>query len=167
MRASLFKNYYYLIISMQNRFGKHDAIIQALRNKGYKATPQRIAICQTALNSTQHPNAQKVYHEVKKLHPTLSLATVYKTLQILTEIGLIQELNFPQEQARFDPHLKPHINLVCLQCGNIQDIDDPTIKELVTKTAKKANFTPTQQRIDIYGTCKKCQHKTKQPKQSS
>jgi Fur family peroxide stress response transcriptional regulator len=85
-------------------------IIETLRKNGYKATTQRIAICRFALHSRDHPTAQRIYSEVRKVHPTVSLATVYKTLQILTEHGLIQELDFPQSQARFDSYVKPHIN---------------------------------------------------------
>ncbi len=132
------------------------AAIEALRNKGYKATPQRIAICRFTLNSRKHPSAQQVYDEVKKIHPTVSLATVYKTLQVLKELDLVQELNFPQAQARFDSYMKPHINLICLQCGSIIDLDDLTAEEVTKKVAAATKFKPNGQRIDVYGTCQKC-----------
>src|SRR3990172_9550539 len=106
-------------------------IIQALRSKGYKATPQRIAICRFALSSKEHPSAQKVYSEVKKLHTTVSLSTVYNTLQVLKELGMLQELSSSLSQTRFDPNVKLHINLVCLQCGTIRDLDDPLERELI------------------------------------
>ena len=141
---------------------KPDApIIQALRGKGYKATPQRIAICRFALSSREHPSVQRIYKEVKEIHPTVSLATVYKTLQILTELGLIQELDFPKTQARFDSYVEPHINLVCLRCGSIRDIDDPAAREMVARIAAKAEFTRKGQRLDIYGVCKTCRSRTK------
>jgi len=135
------------------------SIIQALRSKGYKATPQRIAICKFALFSREHPSVQRIYREVRKTHPTVSLATVYKTLQILKESGLVQELDFPQNQTRFDAYLKPHINLVCLQCGNIQDLDNPVAQELVKRVTAVTKFIPTSQRLDAYGICEKCSGK--------
>lgn len=144
---------------MQDSLKSASSVIQALRSKGYKATPQRIAICKTALDSREHPSVQKIYREVKKTHPTVSLATVYKTLQVLKEIGWVQELNFPQEQTRFDPYMEPHINLVCLQCENIQDVDDAAAKEVVRKVTNEANFAPTAQRLDVYGLCEKCAKK--------
>jgi Fur family peroxide stress response transcriptional regulator len=141
---------------------KSDAlIIETLRKKGYKATTQRITICRFTLHSRDHPSAQRIYDEVKKVHPTVSLATVYKTLQILREQGLIQELDLPESQARFDSYVEPHINLVCLQCGNIQDFDDRAAREMVERVTAKAEFTQTGQRIDIYGICKTCRGKTK------
>jgi len=132
------------------------AAIEALRKKGYKATPQRIAICRFALHSRDHPTARRIYNEVKKVHPTVSLATVYKTLQVLEELDLIQELNFSKGQARFDSYMKPLINLFCLQCGNIKDLDDPTTREIVERVAATTKFTATGQRLDVYGICQKC-----------
>jgi Fur family peroxide stress response transcriptional regulator len=130
--------------------------IEALRNKGYKATPQRIAICRIALNSRTHPSAQEVYTKVKKIHPTVSLATVYKTLEVLADLELVQEINFPRGQARFDSYMNPHINLICLKCGSITDLDDITVKEITKRVAAVTKFKPTGQRMDVYGICQKC-----------
>jgi Fur family peroxide stress response transcriptional regulator len=136
-------------------------IIETLRKKGYKATPQRIAICRFALQNRDHPTAQKIYDEVKKVHPTVSLATVYKTLRILKKHALIQELDFPEGQARFDSYVQPHLNLICTRCGNIQDLDDPATRETIIRIAAKAEFTHTGQRLDIYCICKTCQSNPK------
>jgi len=130
--------------------------IEALRSKGYKATPQRIAICRIALKSKSHPSAQQVYDEVKKVHPTVSLATVYKTLEVLRDLDLVQEINFPKGQARFDPNMNPHINLICSKCGHITDLDDITVEEITRKVAAATKFMPTGQRMDVYGICIKC-----------
>jgi Fur family peroxide stress response transcriptional regulator len=130
--------------------------IEALRSKGYKATPQRIAICRIALNSRAHPSAQQVYAEVKKIHPTVSLATVYKTLEVLRDLKLVQEINLPKGQARFDSYMNPHINLICLKCGDIKDLDDMTIGEITRKVEAATKFKPTGQRMDVYGICQKC-----------
>jgi Fur family peroxide stress response transcriptional regulator len=141
---------------MNNSQKSDAAAIEALRNKGYKATPQRIAICRIAIHSREHPSAQSIYAEVKKVHPTVSLATVYKTLQVLRELNLIQELSFPTGQARFDSYMKPHVNLVCLQCGSIIDLDDLTTGDFVKRVAAATKFKPNGQRIDVYGICQKC-----------
>jgi len=138
-------------------YSKSDAsAIEALRKKGYKATPQRIAICRIILNSRTHPSAQQVYEEVKKIHSTVSLATVYKTLEVLRDLDLIQEINFPKGQARFDSYMNPHINLVCLKCGSITDLDDATVKEITRKVIASTKFKPTGQRVDVNGICQKC-----------
>lgn len=140
-------------------YPKSDAsAIEALRSKGYKATPQRIAICRIALSSRTHPSAQQVYGEVKKIFPTVSLATVYKTLEVLKDLEMLQEINFPKGQARFDSYMTPHINLICLKCGSIADLDDVTVAEITRRVAASTKFKPAGQRMDVYGLCQKCAH---------
>ncbi len=96
MFEGLFKSHYYLVIDVHMHAQFHDeAIIEALRKNGYKATSQRIAICRFALRGRNHPTAQRIYGEVKSVHPTVSLATVYKTLHVLKRLGLVQELAVP------------------------------------------------------------------------
>jgi Fur family peroxide stress response transcriptional regulator len=138
-----------------------EPIIEALRRKGYKATSQRIAICRFALGNREHPTAQRIYREVKRLHPTVSLATVYKTLQVLRELRLIQELAFPQGETRFDSNVAPHINVVCLQCGSVSDVDDRLAREVVAKASSRSRFIVMGQRLDLYGTCERCAKRTK------
>ncbi|MFZ2833521.1 MAG: transcriptional repressor, partial [Methanothrix sp.] len=77
-------------------------IIKTFRNSGYRATPQRIAISRYILRNHEHPTAQRTYQEIKRTHPTVSLATIYTTIKILKETGLICELNLPQSQTRYD-----------------------------------------------------------------
>lgn len=132
------------------------AVIRALRGRGYKATPQRIAVGRVILMSRDHPTAQAVYGEVKKIYPTVSLSTVYKTLKILKEVGLVQELNFPGDRTRFDSAIDPHINLVCLNCGRILDAENSGIQEIVDWVSEEENFTATGHRFDIYGICQSC-----------
>jgi Fur family peroxide stress response transcriptional regulator len=146
---------------MLNSSKNESLIIQALRNKGYKATPQRIAVCKTALTSKEHPNVEKIYYQVKKVYPTVSLATVYKTLHILKENQMILELNTPQGETRYDPNTAPHMNLVCSKCGKIQDVDSTQLKEIVKTLTLKAKFVPVTQRIDVYGLCENCAQSSK------
>lgn len=150
-----------MIIDMGSSEKSDASIIKALRNKGYKATPQRIAISRFTLSSKDHPTAQTIYSEVKKVYPTVSLATVYKTIQILKSEGLIQELNSPQGQNRFDSDIKPHINLVCLQCGSIEDWEDSMVPEIIARAKVATNFTATGQSFEVYGICQSCERKAK------
>ncbi len=136
-------------------------IIKAFRKKGYKATPQRIAISRFVLHSHEHPNAQKIYNEVRKVYPTVSLATIYTTVQILKEVGLVQELNLSTGQARFDPNTEPHAHLVCLQCGSISDWIDPLIQKLVSRISAEASFIVNTSSLDVNGVCKNCDRKVK------
>jgi Fur family peroxide stress response transcriptional regulator len=137
------------------------SITKALRKKGYKATTQRIAICGLALSSREHRTAREIYREVKTLHPTVSLATVYNTLQVLRELNLVQELAFPQGESKFDSNLTPHVNVVCLRCGTVRDVNDRAVQDVVARVASRTRFAVAKQRFDIYGTCEKCARRTK------
>jgi Fur family peroxide stress response transcriptional regulator len=134
-----------------------ERIMEEFRSKGFRATPQRIAIAQIVLNSKDHPTAEQVYQAVKKKYPTLSPATVYLTLHLLTEIGLLQELGFSDRVSRYDPDTSPHINIVCKNCGKIQDYEAESIKTLWFQIIKDLGFKPIGQRLDIYRFCDQCQ----------
>lgn len=136
-------------------------IIDALRKAGYRATSQRIAICRFALRNRDHPSVGTIYREVKQMHPTVSLATVYKTVQVLKRMGRIQELAFPEGETRFDSYVEPHMNLVCLQCGNITDAEDRIARDLVRKVSAEAGFRVMGERLDMYGTCRRCSKRTR------
>lgn len=131
-------------------------IIDALRRKGYKATPQRIAICRYALQDPSHPSAKTIYERVRREYPTISLATVYQTLKVLKELNLIQELPFSKRQVRFDPNVNPHVNMVCIRCGKIVDSNPPEVNSLIKQISEATRFQMTGQRIDIYGLCETC-----------
>jgi Fur family peroxide stress response transcriptional regulator len=97
-----------------------EQLIAKFHEKGFKVTPQRLAICEFVLSSKEHPTTDQVYQEVKKKYPTLSLATVYQTLHLLTEIGLLQELKLSDQVSRYDPDTSLHINIICKNCGRIR-----------------------------------------------
>lgn len=158
MSTKIFKNNYYLIMVM-SRAISDATIIKILRKNGKRVTPQRITISRSALLHRDHPSAETVYQEVKKVYPTISLSTVYNTLHILKEINMIQELTFTDDLIRFDPNIQPHLNLICLRCGRISDFEDRNLKEIITRTVQKARFHETGQRFDIYGVCNKCRVK--------
>ena len=131
-------------------------IVDALRKQGYKATPQRIAIAQTVLRSQNHPSAETIHAEVLRLHPTVSLSTVYNTLHILRDMNFLNELTL-NGTTRYDPNVSLHINMICQHCGKVIDVEDPSLEESITNIAKKRGFKITGQRVDVYGICKPCQ----------
>lgn len=132
-------------------------LIVKLREKGFKVTPQRLAICEFILSSKEHPTTDQVYQEVKKKYPTLSLATVYQTLHLLTEIGLLQELELSDGISRYDSDTSLHINIICKNCGMIQDYEAESVKDPWSQIIQDLEFKPTGQRLDIYRYCDRCQ----------
>ena len=131
-------------------------VLEALRRRGLKATPQRLAICRFVLGKKGHPCASTIYEEVRRLHPTVSLATVYKTIHILRSLGLVQEMCPAPVQARIDSRTEPHINMICLRCGAIEDFKDRPIQQKAEELARGSGLLQTVQRIDIHGLCQAC-----------
>ena len=152
---------------MINADSMDSTIIKTFRNSGYRATPQRIAISRYILRNHEHPTAQKTYQEVKKTHPTVSLATIYTTIKILKETGLICELNLPQSQTRYDPNTEPHVHLVCLRCGDITDWMDPIMEKLVKNVSREAKFTVIGSSFDLEGICESCDRRAKEALKST
>ncbi len=132
-----------------------EKIMEAFRRSGFRATAQRIAIAQVVLSSKDHPTAEQVFEVVRITNPTISLSTVYNTLNTMKEMNMIHELAF-NNNHRFDPNIKIHINLVCQNCGEIIDVDNEIIEKEIKTVSKKRGFKITGHRIDIYGTCRKC-----------
>jgi Fur family peroxide stress response transcriptional regulator len=131
------------------------SIVESLRRIGYRATPQRIAICRFVICSRDHPTAKRIYKEVKAQYPTISLATVYKTVEILRKLNMVKQLPIIGGDTRFDSNMKAHVNLVCMQCGNIRDLDSQIVQDMIRKISRAARFNVTGQ-FALYGICHRC-----------
>lgn len=132
-------------------------IVERLREWGVRVTPQRLAIAEAVLNSVDHPSVQQIYERVQDHFPSMTLATIYSTLDVLKRSRLIQELPFPQF-SRYESNLEPHVNLVCIQCGNVMDASAgaETVVRLREQVASQANFRVAWQRVDFHGWCRSC-----------
>ncbi|MHA2233531.1 MAG: Fur family transcriptional regulator [Candidatus Hodarchaeales archaeon] len=134
----------------------NDYFIAKLRELGYKVTPQRLTIFETVLPCRDHPTAEQIYQRVVKSHPTISMATVYHTLHLLGELGLVQELGLSEGRSRFDPNTNPHINIICPTCGDVYDYMGEHIEQFWSQIVSKLDVKPIGQRMDLYALCKKC-----------
>jgi Fe2+ or Zn2+ uptake regulation protein len=134
---------------------------QILRQLGLRSTPQRMAIVREVL-SRSHPTVGEIYESVRTGFPTIGLQTIYNTLHTMAQRGLVTELPF-SSASRFDSNMKPHANLVCRNCGRIEDAEfvpahfDTMLRGLVQATG----FAPDGQRIDVYGLCRSCAARTR------
>lgn len=136
-------------------------LIDLFNDKGFKATTQRLAIYSYISSRDDHPTTEQVYDALKKDHPTISRATIYNTLHLLKQLGLIQELGFNESSVRYDPNMELHINMVCTNCGYIEDYKSDAFKSHWKELISKLNFKPKGQRIDLYYECDKCKKKEK------
>lgn len=142
---------------------KRQEMEQALRTAGYRITGQRKAIVDYLVSTLEHPGAYKIFEEVKKVQPRLSLATVYNTLQVLTQNGLIKMLTF-REDNRYEANLSFHINLICTSCGRIQDFEAGT-RMSPEEVREKIGFEVMTYRMEYHGLCSECKAKADQADQ--
>jgi Fe2+ or Zn2+ uptake regulation protein len=133
-------------------------LIERLREKGYKITPQRLEIIRLLSRDRSHPGAMDILQKVRKKSPQISMSTVYYTLDMLKKEGLIRELEFYDRDNRYDVNLSNHINLVCQKCGKIEDFADavPVSSAMIEE---KTGFRPEGMRFEYYGYCKTCMGK--------
>lgn len=133
-------------------------LVNSLREEGFRITPQRIAIVEYLLKTEEHPSAEHIHKIVQKKYPMVSLSTVYKTLDLLREKNLVNEIKVEGE-ARFDAHTDEHINLVCMNCGKIDDIDEDSLKEIQAKAARKSKYVILKSNFELFGYCNNCKSK--------
>jgi Fur family peroxide stress response transcriptional regulator len=131
--------------------------MQKYRDSGLKLTPQRLAILEYLDGNKEHPSAEDVYKTVSKKFPTMSLATVYNTLMILKQRGLVRELTMDPVKMRFDPQPTPHHHLICMDCRKIIDIH--TRFRINLPEMEQGGFEIVGNHIEFYGRCSKCKNK--------
>jgi len=129
-------------------------ILTELKHAGFRITEQRKAIIDFIAGREDHPSARQIYDEIKS-SLGISFATIYNTLKTLVELELIKEIDFEHSENRYDTNLIPHLNLVCIECGKIEDVDfnlPVSSEEIKTKN----NFTTTGYRLEYMGLCARC-----------
>ncbi|MHA1990147.1 MAG: Fur family transcriptional regulator [Candidatus Hodarchaeales archaeon] len=127
-----------------------------LRNQGFKVTPQRVAICKFILSNKNHPSVDDIYLEMKKNYPSMSMATVYKTVSMLAELNLITELTFKGQYTRYDPNKSLHVNVICPKCSKILDYESENVELLWETIEKELKGELLNKRIDVQKFCHEC-----------
>ncbi len=122
-----------------------------------RLTPQRMAIYEAVVGRTSHPSVTAVYKEVRRRFPGLSPATVYATLDLFAQLGLVQEISGPVR--RYDGQSGMHINLVCSRCGRVIDVVDSELEPLQRRTAARARFSVSAVRFELHGLCPRCRRR--------
>lgn len=135
-----------------------EKMVTRLKEREFRITPQRLAVLKILASSNGHPSVDRIYEQVKGDFPTTSLATVYKTLTLLKELGEVLELGFPDGSNRYDGNNpRPHPHMICVKCKNIMDPDLISFEQLTEEATEKTGFKIVAHRLDFFGLCPKCQ----------
>jgi Fur family peroxide stress response transcriptional regulator len=132
-----------------------DGLMARCRAAGMNMTPQRLGIYRALLESQDHPSPEALYERVKAQMPSISLATIYKTLDTLVELGFASELPSIGDTKRYDANMDQHHHLVCRSCNSVEDFDDEALSAV--KPPRRINgFQPEFISIHVHGLCRRC-----------
>jgi len=135
-----------------------EMILDKLKEKGHRITPQRLVILRTLVESKNHPSVEDIFAKVRVHFPTTSLATVYKTISVIKELGEVLELEFSSGHNRYDGHKPyPHPHLLCVKCKRIVDPELSSLAHLTRELVSDTGYRILSHRLDFYGICPKCQ----------
>lgn len=133
-------------------------MVQTLREKGLKVTPQRMAIYNMLMATTAHPTAEVVWEHVKEEYPAVSFNTVYTTLNTLEQAGLVQRLHIGGV-AHFDAKVQPHAHLSCNHCGYVEDhhgFVGVDYEDVAHQVNSQTGFAVGRLELNFYGLCHQC-----------
>ena len=126
-----------------------------------RKTQQRDTILRVVKSTTSHPGADWVYEQVRKEIPNISMGTVYRNLQLLTQSGEIRRLDVVGGQSRFDGNTNNHYHFRCEKCSRVFDLDEPVDLSIEERVAKETGFRVKGHYLELSGLCPECQEQDK------
>ena len=132
-------------------------MVGELTKQGYRLTPQRLMILSAIENSNDHISADEIYSQVVAKYPNVNISTVYRTLELLTRLGLATETDLGGGRVRYHPAEKGrHHHLVCRECGTVIDLDGLLLAPLKDALLREHGFIADLRHLAILGRCVKC-----------
>ena len=136
--------------------GVQEQLDNFIRRKGLRRTGQRETIIRSAFSTEEHFTAEELFERVRQTRSNISLATVYRTLGLMVEAGLLREIDLGDDQTTYDPNFleKPsHNHLVCIECGRVVEFEDAHIDLLNDCVTRRLGFKPLRQSLKIEANC--------------
>lgn len=140
--------------------------LQDLRGKlyerGYKMTPQRKQILQIFVEHPEHLSAEDVYGILREQDSEIGLATVYRALDLLSDLGILVKIDFGDGCARYelntaDPNVHHHHHLICVKCKKVIEVEEDLLDDLEATISQKSGFQILNHEVKFFGYCKDCQ----------
>jgi Fur family transcriptional regulator, ferric uptake regulator len=138
----------------------HRTLIDELSRQGYRMTPQRMMIIEAIENSDKHISAEDIYAQVVAKYPNVNVSTVYRTLELLEQLGLVTKTEMGVGRIMYHPLEKGHHHhLVCRSCGKVLDLDESALTPLKESLLRDYQFTADLRHLGILGLCTNCKQK--------
>ncbi|HTP01109.1 MAG TPA: transcriptional repressor [Anaerolineales bacterium] len=135
---------------------RFEEMIAALQAREFRLTPQRVELVRLIASSEGHPSAAQLYARIKRRFPTMSHATVYKTLALLKELGQVLEIDLRDDSHYDGNRPQPHPHLICIQCNKIVDGDVALDPQAIRKMERESGYMILRPQISLYGLCPDC-----------
>lgn len=135
------------------------AWVEKLSARGYKITPQRRVILEILGNSDRHLTAEEIGQEVRKTEPSISLATVYRNLNLLVDLEMVSRLNIHDGPVRYELHRGHNHHLVCMDCGAAVKLGICPMQGEVKRLAEENGFEVSGHHFEVMGYCRECSTK--------
>jgi Fur family transcriptional regulator, peroxide stress response regulator len=135
---------------------RFNQLIAALKGRAFRLTPQRVELVRLVAVSEGHPSASELYAEIKRQFPTISQATVYKTLTLLKEMDQVYEIDLHHDSHYDGNRPEPHPHLICTKCNKIIDGDVSLDPESLRRLEQVSGYKILRPQISLYGLCPDC-----------
>jgi Fur family transcriptional regulator, ferric uptake regulator len=132
-------------------------LVERLRSAGYKITPPRLAVLEVIQQEGEHLHPNEILDQAKSIHPEIGRATVYRTLELLTQLGIVRPIYVGETGPMYIRIEGGHHHLVCSECGRIVDFDQCMADEMAYDLAERFGFRITSHLLEFYGLCADCQ----------
>jgi len=136
-----------------------DTYFNHIAETGIRPSVQRVAIYSYLCEHPVHPTVDMVFSALSPDYPTLSRTTIYNTLKLFADSGLVQTIQIEEDKLRYDADITPHIHFKCLKCGNVYDITDKKTLEILDSSCCSllpSNFIAKKIQTNIWGICSSC-----------
>lgn len=143
---------------MNNPDTRFTDLLTALKQHAFRLTPQRVELVRLIAASQGHPSAAQLYARIKRQFPTMSQATVYKTLALLKEIGQVLEIDLRDDSHYDGNHPAPHPHLICTRCNKIVDGNLDLDPLIIQRLEQESGFRNLHPQYVFYGLCPDCSH---------
>ena len=135
---------------------RHAPYDASIASGGFRLTRQRREVYEALIETRDHPSAVQVFTRVQKKMPSISLATVYNCLETLTQVGLVQQVNFDRGPSRFCPNTLRHGHFICTRCGAVHDVELPDAVELARIWRLPDEYVVNHYEFSLRGLCRQC-----------